>query len=215
MGIRFDGTAIGRRQLRPRICLLGCLLSTVLLQGCTSDAPSTKLDGWASMTFDGRFVGDPWDTSFRPISCKREPEDGPLVRLVSDDDRWMAEGEWVVEGGIEIDLRLELPGPGRDAGIELTIRNATYRSGSGTKMEFEGRPGDRGIYRDDSGATVRIEGLPSGRAVFRHVPLVQGNPFEGKQRLERVVIAWDCLGRPCWAGPPRPGTFQCLLPEGR
>ncbi len=93
-------------------------------------------------------------------------------------------------------MHFELPSPDRGPSIELTIGDAVYRSDAGTKIEVQARPGDRGRYRDSSGTEVTIEGLVGGRAVFVDVPLKRGDPFEGRQRLDRLVVEWDCLGRP-------------------
>ena len=183
-----------RGHSRMWIWLLGCLLPVLL--GCTSDDPLTGFNSWSEIGFDGHTVGVDWDTSGQAISCERESDTGALVRLV-DRERWPDDDrEWRIEGGTEIGMHLELPGPGRAASIELTVGDAVYRSDARTKSKIQARPGDRGVYRDSTGARFRIDGLVGGRAVFRAVPLLSGEPFEDKARLDRLVVAWDCVGRP-------------------
>ena len=117
------------------------------------------------------------------------------MRIV-DAETWPEDPtEWLV-GGTEIAMRLDLPGPRREASVEFIIGDAVYRSDAGTRTKVQRRPGDRGVYRNPYGGKWRIEGPVGGRAVFRRVPLTSGEPFDGKERLDRLVVEWDCLGRP-------------------
>ena len=193
---RCSGDVGGNSGLRSQIWLLGCLLSATVLQGCSSDDPLTGFNSWAEIELDGYTLDEEaWDTSGQSVSCERESDGGPLVRVV-DAQRWPEDPtEWLV-GGTEIAMRLELPDARGEASIELTIGDAVYRSDAGTKTTVQPRPGDRGTYRNSTGGKWRIEGPVGGRAAFRRVPLTSGEPFDGKERLERVVVEWDCLGRP-------------------
>ena len=193
----WPGATRGRRRARARAWLLGCLLLTVILQGCGAGDPLQQFNSWAEIEFDGHRVGEDRDNSGQAISCERESKRrSPLARLVNA-GRWPEDrAEWMVLPGAEVDMRFELPGPDREPSLELTIGDAVYRSDAGTKVELQAHPGDRGAYRDSSGTKVTIEGLVGGRAVFVDVPLKRGDPFEGKQRLDRLVVEWDCLGRP-------------------
>jgi hypothetical protein len=193
---RCRGGAGGHSWLRSQIWLLGCLLAAIVLQGCSfSDDPLDGYNSWAEIDLDGYTLDEEaWDTSGQSISCERESEGGPLVRIV-DADRWPDDpSEWLV-GGTEIAMRLDLSGPRREASVEFIIGDAVYRSDAGTKTKVQPRPGDRGVYRDSTGSKWRIEGPVGGRAVFRRVPLTSGEPFDGKERLDRLVVEWDCLGR--------------------
>ena len=182
------------RHSPTRIWLLGCLLPVLL--GCISDDPLAGFNSWSEIDSDGHTVGVDWDTSGQAISCERESDAGALVRLV-DDERWPEDDrEWRIEGGTEIGMRLDLPGSGRSVSIEFTIGDAMYRSDARTKSKVQARPGDREVYRDSTGAKFKVDGLVGGRAVFRAVPLASGEPFGGKDRLDRLVVEWDCLGRP-------------------
>ena len=99
-------------------------------------------------------------------------------------------------------MRLDLPSTGGEASIEFIIGDAVYRSDTGTHSQVQPRPGDKGVYRDSTGAKWRIEGPVGGRAVFRDVPLTSGDPFEGKERLDRLVIE---------VGLPGPAVQACQL----
>ena len=181
---------------RPR--LLACLLAAFFIQGCGAldDDPLTQFNSWSRIEFDCHTVGLGWDLSGQAISCKRESDDGPLASL-TDAERWPRDHlEWLVAGDVEIGMRLDLPRPGRAMSVELAIGDAIYRSDARTKTKLQPRPGDRGVYRDSLGKRQRIEGPVGGRAVFRAIPLASGEPFEGKEQIGRLVIEWDCLGRP-------------------
>jgi hypothetical protein len=192
---RHRGDARRRNWHSSWAALLGCLLPAVLLQGCLSDDPFTEGNHWAEIEFDGYTVGEDRDNSGQSISCERESDGGRLSRLV-DHERWPKDSaEWLV-GNTEIAMRLDLPSPGGEASIEFIIGDAVYRSDTGTHTKVQPRPGDKGVYRDSTGAKWRVEGPVGGRAVFRDIPLTSGDPFEGKEHLDRLVVEWDCLGRP-------------------
>jgi len=194
-----------RRRQSARLPLgLGCVLSVVVLVGCHSDDPLTQFNSWANVRFDGYVVGRADDVSGQAISCERETDDGPVTQLV-DAGRWPDDpSEWLVLGsgageayvGTEVDMNLWLQTADRETNVELVVGEGVYRSDDTTEVRLIGRSGDRGLYRDDTGEKVRIDGLVGGRAVFRGVPLHRGEPFHDKPRLDRLVIEWDCLGRP-------------------
>ena len=193
-----------------RLPLMCCVLSLSAVQGCSLDLADDSLTSnnrWANVRVDGLVVGHPQDVSGQAIACERETDGGP-VAWISDEERWMASpSEWLILGynvrgersrllaGIKTHLRLGLPTATGGTSVELVMGDGVYRSDETTEATVTAHPGNTGTYRVSTGAKVRIDGLVGGRIVFRGVPLVSGEPFRGKQRLNKVVVEWDCLGR--------------------
>ena len=160
-----------------RLAIVGSVLAVFTLIGCTGDAgdSSRRQPGWASIRFDGIPLGWGGGDAYPRIACSRESDSGG-PSLIEGRDRWCCGavgGDWIPrDGGMKASLRLEMP-PSQEgvASAQFSIGSAVYRSDTATKVE---------------------PGWLEGRAVFRDVPLVSGDPYEGKRRLKRLVVEWRC-----------------------
>jgi len=99
------------------------------------------------------------------------------------------DGDWVPRGGgPKASMTLEfLPGGDPPALVEFSIDTAVYRSD---------------VLRSDLSPIVDAKppkasrsdgfGYWAGTATFTDLPLVSGEPYEGRDVIKRLVIKWDC-----------------------
>jgi hypothetical protein len=167
---------IRRSDSRKRLIIAAVLslVALIVLVGCSGDS-ARRQSGWATVRFDGTLLSAR-HRSISGIDCRRESDTGG-ASLIESEGRWRpgpdSDGDWRPRGGgPKASLRLEMmPSQDGAASVEFSIGTAVYRSDSPTKV----KPGWR-----------------EGRAVFRDIPLVSGDPYEGKSSLKRLVVEWRC-----------------------
>lgn len=163
-------------------CVLGLatVLAVLSLIGCgVPEGPSRS--GPAVITFDDVYVGsrDSLGTAHPEVTCfgDRHPE------MITDRDRGLHayQGDWRPYGRWDepqIHMRLEL---GEDSPLLARI-----------SVEF--RIGDA-VYHSDATKSLTVDPGWDSSAAFEDVPLVSGQPYDGRLVLRRLSIDWDCWVR--------------------
>lgn len=168
------------------------LVLFTMLTGCGA-LGSDHAVGWADVRFDDVPLGAA-DGPFPRIDCRRR-KDRTIPSQITDPGRSLGNGpsNWRPGGqGPRTSLSLRFP--------------ARFLSGWEVRVRFS--IGSSVYQRDyEHGSDVRIaHRWKNGRAVLRDIPLVSGDPYEGKASLTRLVVEWHCQ---------EPGSTLVVPPPGK
>ncbi len=150
------------------------LVVLLTLSAC-SGLSSEYAVGWAEVRFDGVTLGASGGSVPR-VKCRRwddRTNPSQITDLGSGRSNWRPGGD-----GPTASLRLRFPArfmSGSQVGVRFGIGSSVY------EKEYE--------HGDDVRVKPRWK---DGRAVLTDIPLVSGDPYEGKSSLKRLVVEWHC-----------------------
>lgn len=152
-------------------------LALLALASCGAlDGPSRS--GPAVITFDDVYVGSKGSmgTEYPEVTCFGDKRPQTIVHRDRGLDAY--QGDWRPYG------RWDEPQ------IRMRLESSEY-SPLLARMSVEFRIGDA-VYHSDAAKPLRVDPGWAGSAVFEDVPLVSGEPYEGRHVLRRLSIDWDC-----------------------